>query len=133
MDERALRIGQVAIGAGVRTPTLRFYERRGLLKARGRRESGYRFYSPDDIKTVRFIKRAQELGFSLREVRELLALRDEDRACREVRRAAEVKLAAVDEKLKQLTAIRGALNSLLKTCGHRGGRHCPLLDALDDA
>jgi DNA-binding transcriptional MerR regulator len=131
--ERALRIGEVAAVAGVPTPTLRFYERRGLLKARGRRDSGYRIYAADDVKTVRFIKRAQSLGFSLREVRELLSLRDEERACGEVRRAAELKLKAVDEKLHHLNAMRGALSALLKTCGDRGGRRCPLLEALDES
>ena len=79
-----LRIGQVASLAGVNIQTLRYYERRGLLREPERRHSGYRAYPPDTVALIRFIKRAQELGFSLSEVEELLHLRqDRESACRQ--------------------------------------------------
>jgi DNA-binding transcriptional MerR regulator len=129
----ALRIGDAAATAGVPTPTLRFYERRGLLKPKARTVSGYRMYSPEEVRTVRFIKRAQGLGFSLREVRELLGLRDLRRPCEEVRAAARAKLADVEAKLEQLADVRRALRTLVRTCDKGQGRSCPILEALDKA
>jgi MerR family copper efflux transcriptional regulator len=129
----ALHIGDAAATAGVPTPTLRFYERRGLVKPVTRSSAGYRMYSPDDVRTVRFIKRAQGLGFSLREVWELLSLRDSRRPCAEVRAAAEAKLTDVEAKLEQLADVRRALRTLVRTCGKGQRRSCPILDALSEA
>ena len=94
--ENGLRIGEVAARAGVNVQTLRFYERRGLLQEPPRRPSGYREYPPESVRLIRFVKRAQQLGFSLDEVHELLQLRMGRRAaCADVKHAAEEKLDAV--------------------------------------
>jgi len=131
MDETDLRIGEVAAQAGVETSALRFYERRGLLSSRARKASGYRVYASDDVRTVKFIRRAQDLGFTLAEVRELLELRNSRRGCREVRSVAETKLERVTEKVRHLRAMARALESLIATCGSSGERVCPILEALD--
>lgn len=129
-----LRIGEVAAQAGVHIQTLRFYERRGLLREPDRRPSGYRAYPPETVRLVRFIKHAQELGFTLREVQELLHLREGTaHTCREVRVAAEAKMADIDSKVERLLAMRRALAVLVKSCAMNAEPHCPLLEALDEA
>ena len=132
--EKALRIGEVAGRAGVNVQTLRFYERRGLLPEPPRRASGYREYAPESVRRVRFIKRAQELGFTLAEVEELLRLREDPRIpCREVRATAETKIADIEEKMRRLRAMRAALAALVESCAANREHHCPLLEALDEA
>lgn len=130
-----LRIGEVAVQAGVNVQTLRYYERRGLLAEPERTASGYRLYAPEAVRRVRFIKRAQELGFSLREIEQLLRLRD-DRAssCEEVQALAEAKIRTIEGKLRQLEALRAALEVLVRSC-ERGDadRECPILEAIEDA
>jgi len=129
-----LRIGEVAGRAGVNVQTLRFYERRGLLPEPPRRTSGYREYAPESVRRVRFIKRAQELGFTLAEVEELLRLREDPRIpCREVRATAETKIAHIEEKMRRLRAMRAALAALVESCAANREHHCPLLEALDEA
>lgn len=130
----AIRIGEVAARAGVNVQTLRFYERRGLLKPPARRPSGYREYSPEAVRVVRFIKRAQELGFTLAEIEELLRLRADRRAsCPEVRAAGSAKIADIDQKIRGLRAMRRALQVLVDSCRRDGStRECPILEALDD-
>lgn len=127
-----LRIGQVAKAAGVNIETIRYYERCGLLADPGRRESGYRAYPLDIVARVRFIKRGQLLGFTLREIADLLALRvDDETTCDQVREQAETKLAEIDEKIADLQRIRGALATLAAACAHGGpSGECPLLEAL---
>ena len=134
MERETLRTGQLAAQAGVNVQTLRYYERRGLLEAPQRRASGYREYSPDAVRLIRFIKRAQELGFTLAEVEDLLRLRSsEDAACSEVRSAAEAKIGDIDHKIRQLRAMKRALGALVDSCAADGSpRHCPILEALDD-
>ena len=133
METNALKIGQVARGAGVGIDTVRYYERRGLVAEPPRRESGYRAYPAEAPRVVRFVKGAQELGFTLSEIRELLRLRDdEDASCRDVRTAAEAKIDGIDEKLRRLRAMRRALAKLVTTCRGRGStRECPVLEAFD--
>lgn len=105
-----LSIGQVARRAGVGVETVRYYEREGLLEEPPRRASGYRQYSEQVVKRLHFIKRAQKLGFSLKEITELLQLRvDAQTACEEVRQHAEAKIAEVDRKLIELQRMRQAL------------------------
>src|SRR5947207_4045264 len=100
---KPLTIGQVARSAGVGVETVRFYERQGLLEEPARRESGYRQYPDDVVARLRFIKRAKELGFSLKEIKELLALRvDPDTTCAEVRSKAAAKIADIKEKIQAL-------------------------------
>ena len=126
-----LRIGEVAANAGVNVQTLRFYERRGLLKMPARRESGYREYQPEAVDLVRFIKQAQTLGFSLDEVAELLTFREGRGKCADVRRAAEEKIADIDHKLERLAAIRAALATLVATCSDGNRRECAIIEALN--
>lgn len=129
----SLRIGQVAAQAAVNIRTLRFYEKEGVLPAPRRLASGYRTYAPETVAVVRFIKRAQGLGYTLREVKELLALRQASGAsCAEVQRNAGAKLADVRARLRQLQSMERALSKLLASCAGRHHAHaCPLLEALE--
>ena len=135
MDRRTLRISEVAAQAGVNIQTLRYYERRGILDEPGRRPSGYREYQPESVRVVRFIKRAQELGFTLTEIEELLRLRqDRTATCAEVRKAATAKIEDVDQKVKTLRAMSRALHVLVDSCRSDGTtRECPILEAIDRA
>ena len=130
---RALTIGQAARSAGVGVETVRFYERQGLLQEPPRRDSGYRQYPEDVVARLRFIRRAKELGFSLKEIKDLLALRvDPETTCVEVKQRAEDKIADVEAKIETLQKIKKALVKLTKTCSGRGPTsECPILDALD--
>jgi Hg(II)-responsive transcriptional regulator len=134
MDRETLRTGEVAAQAGVNVQTLRYYERRGILKEPERRPSGYRVYPADAVRLIRFIKRAQEIGFTLNEIEDLLRLRDDqDSACAEVRSAAEAKIEDIEQKIRRLRAMKRALGVLVASCATEGSpRHCPLLEALDD-
>lgn len=128
-----MKSGQLARAAGVNVETLRYYERQGLLPEPARRESGYRQYTAEDLAAVRFIKRAQGLGFSLKEIAGLLALRvDADTSCAEVRDRARAKLADVEARIADLVRIRAALARLVEACVGEGPTgHCPILDALE--
>jgi Hg(II)-responsive transcriptional regulator len=127
-----MRIGEAAAAAGVNVQTLRYYERRGLLHEPKRRPSGYRAYGEDTVRIVRFIKRAQELGFTLDDVAALLRLTVEHARCEEVQDVARTKLTELNDKIAALTAMRSALVDLLGQCRRRKRRvKCPLLDALD--
>jgi len=128
-----MKIGELANHAGVNVQTVRYYERRGLLPEPDRRPSGYREYGTDTLDRLHFIKHAQELGFTLTEIRELLALRlDPHTPAAAVKARAEAKIADIDRKLHDLERIKHALVHLAGRC--HGGRgpagHCPLLDAL---
>lgn len=128
-----LRIGEVARRAGVNLQTVHFYERRGLLPTPPRTASNYRAYPADAVLRVRFVKRAQELGFTLKEIQELLSLRAAPRArCGDVRLRAEAKLQAIDAKMRTLRAMRRALTKLVAECSGSGPvTDCPILEALD--
>jgi MerR family transcriptional regulator, copper efflux regulator len=125
-------ISQLAKHAQVTVETVRYYERRGLLPEPPRRASGYRQYSQDDLACLQFIRRAQTLGFSLKEIAELLALRvDPTMSCHDVRERAAHKLADVDAKIRALENMRGALERLIAACSGQGPiSACPILDAL---
>lgn len=131
---RPLTIGQVARTCGVGVETVRFYERKGLLPAPPRRESGYRQFPPDTVTRIRFIGRAKELGFSLREIRDLLTLRvDRSTSCGDVKRRARTKLAEIRKKKESLERIEDALVRLTAACRGRGpAGECPILEALED-
>jgi MerR family transcriptional regulator, copper efflux regulator len=114
-----LRIGDVAAQAGVSVDTLRFYERRGLLRPAGRRASGYREYSGETVRLVRFIRRSQALGFTLAEVEELVRLRERawtGDGPRQLREAADAKVRDIDRRVRELRALRGALARLISAC-----------------
>jgi len=123
--------GELAIAAGVSFDTLRFYERRGLLPAPPRTGGGRRFYGEQAVIRVRFIKRAQSLGFSLAEVDELLRLQGRGAEPVTVRSVASQKLVEVEQKLRRLRAVRKALRQLVDDCEKSNvPTHCPILDAL---
>lgn len=130
MDE--LTIGKVARGAGIAIDTVRYYEREGLLNKPARTVSGYRHYRPDAVARLRFIRQAKELGFSLREIKELLSLRVEaGRSCADVRARAERKIADVEQRVATLLRMKRALAKLANACsGRRPATECPILEAL---
>ena len=131
-------IQDAASAAGVSAQTLRYYERRGLVQPAGRRESGYREYTPEQVRIVRFVKRAQELGFSLDDVAELLKLRRARspraavRTVGEFETVGERRLADLDGRIRDLTRMRDALGTLVHACHAGGDPHCPILEALED-
>jgi len=133
MTSNGRTIGSLARDAGVHVETVRYYEQRGLLK-QPRRGRGWRRYDDEALRVLRFVKRAQELGFSLDEVQELLSLRTSasERTCTQVRAAAESKLHDVDAKIRDLEAIRSTLKRLAERCPSEGPPDvCPILSALD--
>jgi Hg(II)-responsive transcriptional regulator len=130
----ALNSSDVARAAGVNIQTLRYYERLGLLEAPPRSASGYRRFDSEAVRVVRFIKRAQELGFSLREIKELLKLRRGASPARapKVRAAAELKLIDIDQRIRDLRSMRAALAALVDSCARAGdSEDCPILESLE--
>ncbi len=134
LDRDTLRTGEVGARAGVNVQTLRYYERRGLLKEPTRRASGYREYRPDAVQLIRFIKRAQDLGFTLAEIEDLLRLHSHrDTACSDMRTAAHVKFEDIEERIRHLRAMKRALAVLVASCATEGSaRRCPILESLDE-
>ena len=127
-----MRIGTAAGQAGVNVQTLRYYERRGLLPKPPRRVSGYREFPDDAVRIVRFIKRAQDLGFSLDEVEELLRLRHDTRRDRgRIRAVAERRVRQIDGKIAELQAMKKALARLVHCCQEDATLECPIIEALD--
>ena len=128
-----MRIGEAARQAGVKVQTLRYYERRGLIPGPARTPSNYRVYTPDDVRRVRFIKRAQGLGFTLEEIKDLLALRIEPGAtCGDVRGLAEEKIAGIRDKIGALRSMQAALERLVAACSGEGSvGDCPILESLE--
>ena len=125
-----LTIGKLAERAGVNVETIRYYQRRGLLDEPDKPLGGYRRYPSDMAKRVRFIKRAQALGFTLEEVAGLLKL-DAAMACTETRELANHKLALIEGKLAELGAMRDGLAALVAKCGNKGdNRACPIIQVL---
>ncbi len=129
-----LTIGQVATAADVNVQTIRYYERRGLLMAAHRTDAGYRHYGDDAVPRLRFIRHAQELGFSLVEIDELLALRvTHGRACVRVERKTREKIAVVERRIHDLERIRRTLERLASACvSRRATDDCPILSAMED-
>lgn len=129
-----LTIGKVAEHAGVNVDTLRYYERQDVIGKPSRNGSNYRLYSEDTIRRVRFVKRAQELGFSLTEIKELLELRvSKNASCANVRDQALAKVESLNEKIRSLQSMRRVLVKLANECSDDGPvGDCPILDALDE-
>lgn len=127
-----MTIGRAAKAAGVRIATIRFYERRGLIAQPPKPESGYRIYPSGTVTRIHFIREAQEIGFSLAEVAELLALRADPQAdCADVRGRAIEKRAEVQAKLAQLSRMQDALDELIASCPGGGDvKACTILDAM---
>jgi len=130
-----MRISDAAKAAGVGVETIRFYERKGLVEQPRRPVlgGGFRSYSEETVERVRFIRQAQEIGFSLKEIKELLSLRvDPDADCGEVRAHARTKLNEVNRKIASLTEMKAALEELIDACPGQGAAlgECSILEAL---
>lgn len=131
--DKGLQIGKAAKRLGVNVQTLRYYERCRLLTPSSRRASGYRLYGDAEIKRIHFIKRAQELGFSLKEISGLLNLRVTSAAqCDAVKRKAEEKLAQVQQKIDHLRSIQRVLKQLIASCHNlEPTERCPIVNSLE--
>ena len=122
-------ISKVAKELNINVETVRFYERRALIEQPSKPAVGYREYPVDTVNRIRFIKRAQELGFTLEEIANLLSLND--RPCSQVQELAEHKLSAVKEKMADLRRLEQALKALLVQCHSNDDEsHCPIIDSL---
>ena len=129
---KTLKIGELAKRAEIGVETVRFYERQGLLDAPQRLESGYRQYREETVEVLRFIRRAKELGFTLKEIRSLLDLRSDESAPRsEIRKQASSKIEEIDAKIADLQRMRTGLMTLVGQChGDSSLVGCPIMDAL---
>lgn len=126
-----LKIGQLAKEIGINIETIRYYERRGLIEEPPRYTSGYRAFPPKYVERIRFIKRAQALGFTLREVSELLALADGNPACKDIRKFAEEKVEDIETRIHDLQKIKEVLHELIKKCLSEGKlSSCPIIESL---
>lgn len=119
-------IGKLAAGAGVGVETVRFYQRRGLLALPERGGSGFREYADEDRRRLAFIRRARRLGFTLEEIRDLLGPA-EHRSADDIIRAAEAKLAAISEQVRELTRLQCRLRQLVHVCEHGSSEDCVAL------
>ena len=129
---QALQIGEVAIKSGVSVDTVRYYERRGLIKRPVRSSGGFRLFAPETVEHIKFIKQAQELGFSLDEISQLITNGDGINECRRVRDLLRVKLDEIDERMKKLREFRQTLQENLNECEreineHGQEAHCPVI------
>ena len=129
----ALSVGELADAAGVNVATVRYYERRGIIPDPPRTASGYRRYDPQIVERIRFIKRAQSLGFTLDEIVELVDLRvDVSAACAAVEEVAQAKLTDVETKIEELERLRTILVQLVRSCHTRpAAEDCPILTVLE--
>jgi len=123
-------IGQVAKQSGVSVETIRYYEKEGLLEKPERKESGYRQYKREAVDRLSFIQQAKDLGFSLKEIGELLSIKS-DAKCSAVKQLAQNKLDDVEDKIKMLQRMRKSLKKLINVCpGQAPINDCPILEAL---
>lgn len=130
---KELTVGRLAEKTGVNIETVRYYERSGILPKPARKPSGYRLYSQEDVARLQFIIHAKELGFSLKEIKELLELRiDRKTNCEEVRQQAEAKIGDIEKKIADLERIQKVLVKLATACRNREPTgECPVLEALE--
>ncbi len=128
-----LKIGQLATASNISVETIRYYEREGLLPAPKRRRSGYRVYGDEFLTRLGFISRAKKLGFSLKEIRELLALADDPQGDNHaVKSICEHHLEELEQKISDLTNMREAVSKLAEQCDGKGlVRHCPIIESLN--
>ncbi len=124
-----MTIGRVAQAAGINIETIRYYQRRGLLVTPRRPLGGVRRYPPETLARLRFIKRAQELGFTLREIAELMKLGDS--SCKETRAIAEHRLTDVEARIRDLQSMRATLGQLIRTCRAGNQPPCPIIASLE--
>jgi Zn(II)-responsive transcriptional regulator len=129
-------IGKLALQANVTTDTVRYYEKEGLLVPTSKTGAGYRIYDEEAVRRLRFIKQAQQCGFSLTEIRELLTLRNSDEACcKDVKSVAIAKKLQLEHKIKALQIMSLALSELIVICNNetRPLDECPILAALESS
>ena len=126
-------IGKLSETTGISIDTIRYYEHIGLLKEAQRKDSGFRLFNKNDIKRLNFIRKAKGLGFSLKEIKELLILRvDKETTCDDVRESAQIKLKAIKKKIHELNQIKVALAKLINQCETAVPTNdCPIIEALD--
>jgi len=128
-----MKIGELSKGTGVSIDTIRYYEQRGLIPTAARTSSGYRQYSTGDVARLRFIVQAKDLGFTLEEISQLLAIRADDRNCAEVRAVAEAKAGEIETRIRKLSRMRQILLTLAEQCEQSSGTDpCPILKSLED-
>ncbi|QBK25307.1 Hg(II)-responsive transcriptional regulator [Ureibacillus thermophilus] len=128
------RIGELADKCNVNKETIRYYERKGLIKETSRTDSGYRMYSEETVKRIGFIKRMQELGFSLSEIHKLLGVVDKDEVrCADMYSFVSQKIGEVQQRIKDLKRIENMLNNLKESCPNEEQLHeCPIIESLID-
>jgi len=127
-------VGQIAEEVGINVETIRYYEKLKLLPKPKRRESRYRIYDETDLKRLSFIKRAKELGFTLKEIKELFGLKiDSDARCGDVKHLTEHKLKDVDNRISDLKKIRHVLVKLITQCVNEevSSNECPILESIE--
>lgn len=129
MDEAGLTIAAVAEVAGVGVETVRYYERKGLIRQPPRRSGAYRRYGLEHVKRMQFVKRAQELGFTLEEVASLLELEDGTNRAK-IQQVASARLLQIRDRLRRLRRMERTLAHLLAHCQSGGTLRCPIIDAI---
>jgi len=130
---KGLTTRELANGAGVNVETIRYYQRLGLIPQPPRTESGFRIFPPEAIKRIRFIKRSQDLGFTLAEIHKLLTLTEsEDFSCWEVQQFASQKLMEIELKIRDLQNIKSILQELSSKCSDGQIRGCPIIERLQE-
>jgi len=134
MDTKKIKIGDIAKKLGINIQTIRYYERIGMIAKPERSLSGYRYFTEDFVKRIEFIKKAQQIGFSLDEIKELLKLKvSSSKNSKRVREKTEQKLNLIDKKLARLTALKKVLKELVSVCEKKGTTQpCPILQSLDE-
>ncbi len=130
-----MKIGHLAKSVGIDIQTVRYYESQGLLTEPNRMENGYRDFPVDSIKRLQFIKKAKLVGFTLKEIKELLAIQvtKDKHTCQEVKNFTQIKLDEINQKIKKLTEIESALKKIHSLCcgGSEKASHCSILQALE--
>ena len=126
-----MRIGELARATGTKAETIRYYEREGILPAADRTDSNYRDYSDDHLATLTFVRRARQLGFSMAQVRQLLALSDhDDKPCHDVDQLVQNQLEEVQRKIADLNALQSELGLMLKSCRSERIGGCRIVESL---
>lgn len=126
-----MNIGEAANATGVSAKMIRYYESIGLIKQSARSDAGYRKYGANDLHTLRFVKQARKLGFSLEQIRELLSLwQDSSRASKDVKAIAMSHVADLDKRIQEMTEMRDTLNQLVNSCAGDHRPDCPILIGL---
>jgi Cu(I)-responsive transcriptional regulator len=126
-----MTIGEAARTSGVSAKMIRYYEETGLIPSAGRTGSGYRTYGPKDVQILRFVRRARDLGFPMEKVADLLALwRDRERASADVKRLAQDQVDALDQRIREMEAMKATLSHLVHCCAGDERPDCPILEDL---